>query len=463
MSVLTFCRPISFDRVRQTRSGLCALVGVLALCAMFLCAPSAKAADLYSAEATVDSRDNKQLQQAAREGLRQVLRRFTLPEEIDRVIAGGSVKNPTRLLDRYKFKQRSDGRFLVSLSFLPRVIEDMVRGANAPYLPAKRPEILAWIVFDEPREGRSLVNRKGHPIAEGLAAWQRTYGIDINYPVYDLEDRTRASMDAIWEFDSASIIDASARYDSRVYLLGRVTRTANGRYMGTWQYTLNDQVSRTFDRRVSRPKDLSEEVMGELMNELIASYGLGQRSSTGGNVASNQGALGAGTGAGSKAPITLAVDNIADFRTLKAALSYLEDLSIVQAGNVERVDARGVVFRIDSLVSLDRLRERLALDRRFREQSDSRFMTALPRKKRASRPSVLTPQNASQALLGARAGAGPESEFENNPASSAPGAAAALETDKDVNLASETETEVDPASVSPASPERYDLYMRFRA
>ena len=347
------------------------IAAVLVAMLSFL-SPLAMAAqdDLYRIQTTTQGRDSESLKRATKDGLDQVLQRFTTLDAISRSAKARFLAQPTRMLDRYDFKDNAGKGYTANLVFLPGPIKTIIRESSAPYLPEKRPDILAWIVIDDPLEGKSLITRNGHPLAKGLAKWESALGLSIKYPVYDLKDRNEASLEDIWAFDERSIFSASSRYRSNVLLLGRVNRTADGRYMATWQHIIANRSGASIDTRAKRPSSLSEKPMRSLSAALIRQLGLSNNSASLQNADTQQSI----NSASSQPNLTLAAVGINDFSRFQKALSYLESLSIINQVGVQSIDERGIVFKFGSSVSADRIRERLLIDREFAEaQTPSAF------------------------------------------------------------------------------------------
>ena len=326
---------------------------------------------LYEVDVQTTGRDASDLSVATSKGLDLVLRRFVNASGVPKASKARFLKQPTRMLDRYEFVENAGSGYTAKLVFLSQPIKSLLSAANAVYLPERRADILAWVVLDDPIEGKQLITRSGHPVAKGLSHWGEEFGLTIKYPVYDLKDRSEVDLEAVWAFDEARIFAASNRYQSKVLLLGRVNQTADGRYMATWQHAISESVASSVDTRAANTLSLSEQPMRQVFSALVDSFGISAASSSSSNKVVQQSADSSAGG------LTLAVDNINSFSRFQRALSYLESLAIIRKVGVHVIDARGVVFRLTSNVDKQRIAERLQVDREFAQADRSQFLENL--------------------------------------------------------------------------------------
>jgi len=193
---------------------------------------------------------------ASRRGLLDVLVRQTGLTSIPRTeTVRGALDAPDLYYRQFGFVElsRQPPALALALQFDPSAVLRLVREADLPLWPARRPRLVAWVVLEQ---GRRTLLGAGDAIAEesvaagdaagasaaptplqalggALVARARARGLPLTLPLLDLEDQVAVTPAAVWGRLSQVLTPASARYGAELVLVGRVQPLADG-WLGRW-------------------------------------------------------------------------------------------------------------------------------------------------------------------------------------------------------------------------------------
>jgi len=197
-------------------------------------ASSAPANDFYTAEIGVENRGEGALRVGARAALAEVLVRVSG----DRAVVENAeirplLANARDQLTLYSYRERADGLFLV-VEFDEQQIKTMLRRAGASFWVDQRPDVLLWLVVDEP-EGRRFASLNSETaLIESLREAFKRRGVVLRLPLLDLQDAASLTPDTAWQGVLPRIDAASARYGVKHVLVGRYVKLTDGRHLSDW-------------------------------------------------------------------------------------------------------------------------------------------------------------------------------------------------------------------------------------
>lgn len=237
---------------------------------------------LFEADVPVEAQDDASRRAAVRSGLETVFVKLTGSRRaLENPALVASLSDADRYLLQFSYKSAEalparDGtrpRALLHVSFQPAAVEDLLRRAGEPILPATRPVTLLWLVIDDGVERRMLAREAEPDIVQWLlyAATQR--GMPLGFPLLDLEDTLTVSTDQLWAMDTTAVTEASGRYGADSVLLGRMARLSTGEWIGEWRHLLVDQ-SLYLDARAPDVAGLSEQLVDRLAEAIAERYGI---------------------------------------------------------------------------------------------------------------------------------------------------------------------------------------------
>ncbi len=303
--------------------------------------------DLYEAEAAVADQSAAELARAARQGLSDVLVKVSGSAQV--------LSNPTiskalgdarNRVQQYSY-HKGPGvppQTSVKLSFDGAYVTGLVVGAGAPIWTANRPAVLVWLVVED-AAGRAFLNAAAAPAL--MAAVQGEFarrGVPIQLPTYDAADSAALTPEQAWNLDDPALVPASARYQLRDILVGRVSLLEGGGATGEWSFLQGDN-------RVQRTSTVASEELfvrdgAALVAETLAARYAVAASSAGGKV-------------------TLAVSGVTTYADYAALISWLEGLELVERADVASVRGDTLTLNLKAKAGAAQLASIIELNRRL--------------------------------------------------------------------------------------------------
>lgn len=179
----------------------------LALALGSLLAGQVSAADLYTAEVALIGTGAQARDAAANRALDVVLGRL-LPGGEDAARARAALAGQAGTLLAGS-RQTHDGRRLEARFDAPAVHEQLRRAGLTPW-GEPRPRVLLWLAFDG-GDGVALVGADS-PLAAEVARAGARYGVPVELPLLDPEERAQVDVGALVGLDWETLAAASVRY-----------------------------------------------------------------------------------------------------------------------------------------------------------------------------------------------------------------------------------------------------------
>jgi hypothetical protein len=284
---------------------------LLSVLLLLLCpnwAAAVVVSDLYQAAVPVDDHSQQQLRSATKRALARVMVKVSGSRQAANAPeVRTAMGRAEEFLQQYQYLRGEDA-LAVLVQFDERLVTELVLAAGLPLWTANRPPVLLWLVVDD-RDGRQFA---GADFPEGLRELvQQEFdrrGVPVVFPLLDLQDATSLSVQDVWELRSLPVMRASERYDVADILVGRITETSQGQWLGEWMYT-----------------------------------GQGGRSEQSG--------------------IRLRVDGLASFADYRAVVDYLESVELIDAVHAKFVSGDAAVLQLSAQASAEQLRRIIGLSR----------------------------------------------------------------------------------------------------
>lgn len=194
----------------------------------------------------------------------------------------------------------------LEVSFDPSMIDAMLREGGFPVLPLERPLTVAWLVAEV--DGRRELISGGEVLwSQAVERASRELGVPVLLPLGDLTDRQAAREGDIWGGFHENLRAATARYDTRRALIGRI-EGAPGRWRARWLFDDGNQVRRW--------QSSDEDVDGLLRKGLygVAAIAAAELASTGGEIQ----------------PVSLRILGVSGLDDYVRVVDYLRALSSVE-------------------------------------------------------------------------------------------------------------------------------------
>jgi uncharacterized protein len=309
---------------------------------------------LYSASVPVADQSAKALAVAARQALSEVLVKVSgstaLLENAAITSALGEARNQVQ---QYSYARGEKGGppLLAEFVFEGAYVNSLVTRAGAPLWTANRPQVLAWVVFED-AQGRRFISWDGTPEqAKQLTAEFSRRGVPLQLPVFDLGDMAALTPDVAWELDEAAIRNASARYNVQDVLAGRLAPAVDGKAMGEWRYFFQEN-------RIEHPVTVPDlqvflrDGVNVVASEMSARYAVAPT-------------------AGVEGGVLVSVSGIASYADYAALVNWLKGLEPVQHANLERVQGDRVDLRLQARADAAKLGSIIELNSRLQPSPDA--------------------------------------------------------------------------------------------
>lgn len=201
---------------------------------------------LFRTEVLVASQAPGELNRALPRALAQVLVRLTANPAINtNQWAQVAASKARTYLSQYQYEQRpstdpaNPGELTYLLcEFNPQAITQLLEQTGIAYWGQPRPTVVAWIISDE--HGFPQIIDSNHPVLASLITQvAQQYGLDLVFPLMDLQEQGLVSSSLLWLKDTNMLADASARYGTQVFVLGQINKDANGGAGAEWLLSID--------------------------------------------------------------------------------------------------------------------------------------------------------------------------------------------------------------------------------
>jgi len=303
--------------------------------------------NLYEAEVAVSDQSPQQQEAGIATALTKVLAKVSGRREIPAGPALGEVlKDAAHAVRQYGY-ERPEGAaaegLLLRVRFEPSLVDERVRRLGLPLWGGNRPGVLVWIALN-PGGGPQLWQPELEPaLREGLerAAFER--GIPLLFPLLDLEDQARLSVQGLWAGQAEAILAASARYAPEAVLVGRLRRLPDEQWLGGWSLLLSQQT----ESWESPPKE-------------AAAQGYEAVQGAADRLAARLAPAGGGAGAAS-VRVLLSIRGIASVADYARLRGLLGGLNSVAGSTVRRVEPDAMHYEVEVRGGVAVLENELAL------------------------------------------------------------------------------------------------------
>ena len=298
---------------------------MLLLCLLPVVGVAGTITDLYQAEAPIENLQPDSRSPAIRAALGMVLVKLTG----NRYAPADPQLQP--LLQRaesymLEFKLNAEA-LLLWVRFDEMTLTRDLRGLGLALWGKERPSTLLWLVITD-QNGSRILDLEGNSdylASIGRRASQR--GIDLTYPLLDLEDTARLQPDDIRNGVMQTVLTASGRYPVESILIGSVESSAPDIWEGRWTGYIrgNDMTWRT----VGDLADIAIEDGVDHMADLLAAEFIQD------NVSGQD-------------SVNITVTDIHNIDQYAEVLKYLESLSSVSKVLVSNVATGEIIFQLQA-------------------------------------------------------------------------------------------------------------------
>ncbi len=192
-------------------------------------------AELYAGEVPVASKSDQDRTLTLGQALRQVISKLTGLADPQSAVLDEATANAQNYLQQFQYRgQEVDGSLTLWARFNTPAMDAIVVQSGFPEWSRQRPPVLTWIALRGP-QGVELFNLEdpgGLAQAIRASAWQR--GLSLEFPLLDLEDRSKLTADDVWALDTQKLQGASLRYDARRFFVARIDQGQGELWTAQW-------------------------------------------------------------------------------------------------------------------------------------------------------------------------------------------------------------------------------------
>ncbi len=305
--------------------------------------------DLYLGQVPVATRGEAQLAEAARQALSQVYVKVSGSAEVLSLPSvAASLDGALDQAQQFSYARNNDPEFplLARFEFDGGWVTGVLKQAGAPLWTANRPAVLVWLVEEVDGVPQFVSSDSAPEVLDALRADFDRRGVPLRYPLYDLADTSALSPQQVWRFSEAPLELASRRYQAQDILAGRLVRELSGDWSGQWFF----RSSYDHKQRDAGPGSLGSvlQVAASLVAEdMAARYAL----SAGGTTAERG--------------VAITVTNVRSYADYAAVLTWLQQLELVDAAEVEGVAGDRLQLRLKTRLAPEQLATIFELNRRL--------------------------------------------------------------------------------------------------
>lgn len=314
--------------------------------ALALCGGLALAQDieLYEGEVAVPGQSEAAREAALPQALAAALVRLTGRADVaDDPAVAPSLAGASGLLRQFHYRQDPDPlqpgsvQTVLVARFQRDGVDALLALAGQSVWPSPRPVPVVWLAIDDGRGPRMLGSAQARVVA-ALTQRAAQRGLRLSYPLLDLEEQQKVAASAVWSGDSRAAREASARYQSRVSLVGKLFRSGSG-WTAEWQL-FDGEALLGGDSR-SAPDAATVLALGaDLAAELLARRAIP--------------AVG-DTGPAGRYPVQ--VSGLTSAEDYARVMAYLGRLSVVRASRVVGAEGDTLLLELDLRSGLGGLRQ----------------------------------------------------------------------------------------------------------
>jgi hypothetical protein len=327
--------------------------------------------DLYDANIAMDDQSQRNQNKAFSLALEQVLIKIRGNHDL---LTHPKIKNaitkPTRFVRSYSYDIQGSQLYLV-ISFDPQRVEDIIRSAGFPVWDKRRPDSLIWLAIESRDDSaRKIATPTEYSdIYQQLSDRAAKRGITLSFPLWDLGDVQSLGVYDVWGGFSTQISQASERYavpsilSARIYFIdnelydvgqsdvGQSGIMTNAKPAGQWSadWTMIEGGGLLAGQvQGANPLIVAEGLIDALADQLSMKYAID---------------LSQIDQADTKAQIV--VNNINSLIYYSQALTFLENMSVVNSATLIKLQGPRATFELDLLGDVGDLTNAFGLDNKI--------------------------------------------------------------------------------------------------
>lgn len=238
--------------------------------------------DLFTVELPVADQTTSLRLESFSEAFKQVIIKVSGSDDALRSPAfKRPIERSARYVKQFKYTNRSlpddaesnTSRLFLRIDFDQQLIEGLLREHNFPIWGRERPSSLLVISYDV-NENIKLVSDDTTPdVVESLDMAAVQYAVPVLFPLMDLEDISRVSIDDVVSRQIESIDTMASRYAPDALVVGQIIGRSGQGWQGDWEVRFTDQIFK-WRHQASSKQGVVDQVIRHLARILALEYAL---------------------------------------------------------------------------------------------------------------------------------------------------------------------------------------------
>ncbi|OGT43275.1 MAG: hypothetical protein A3F42_06990 [Gammaproteobacteria bacterium RIFCSPHIGHO2_12_FULL_37_34] len=221
------------------------LVVIVLICFPFHLALAVKVSSLYQAEIAVASQASDEREQAIKDGFLQVLMKVSGHAQIEKnPLIHSNLKRAEYYVQEFSYQipSTSASQYLLQIHYNINDVNRLLKRAGISSWGQNRPLILVWLAFTDKEDTREIIGNEESTmnILDYMKQQAKNTGLPFIFPMMDVEDMNRISVDNVIEKSLPILKDVSKRYAPDALLIGHLQQHDDG-FESEWQFVLNGE------------------------------------------------------------------------------------------------------------------------------------------------------------------------------------------------------------------------------
>ena len=203
---------------------------------------------LFEAEVITKSSSLEDRNKAIKEALTIVLKKVMVGENIlENPTVQIALSDAARYTTQFQYSLipsdigENSSKRVMRAKFDEQALMELMRSSNLGIWSAIRDETLVWLVVDEGGKRKTYNEEQMPEIANALSKAAKRKGLPLMFPLMDLEERQKITINDILGAYSERLYEVSDRYGTASMLVGRVNKNKKC-WVSEWAFYFNNSV-----------------------------------------------------------------------------------------------------------------------------------------------------------------------------------------------------------------------------
>ncbi len=189
----------------------------------------------YSVTLEVEDRSAAARERALEKALAIVLRRMTGRPQVAAIESlRTALDQADRLALSFGYERLATGGSAINVRFDSRGVRQVIKDAGLSVWSLERPRVMAWVLIESEAGEVILDAASSHVIASAMQQSAAEFGVPLIFPLMDIDERLEMAPMLLRGLFFDALRQASRRYDTEFFLIGRAVQREDGVWSGNW-------------------------------------------------------------------------------------------------------------------------------------------------------------------------------------------------------------------------------------